>query len=167
MISLKQRLVTLVSIGIVVVFLDQITKYLVFHYLYQRLIIIPGFFDLVSVYNRGMVFGMFNSGQCIFRTTLLTILSIAVFFILIGIYLFSKDITKLSMLALSLIISGAIGNIIDRIRLGYVIDFIDLYVKNVHWPAFNIADSAITIGAILLAIDLLFGTKKEKISTPL
>ncbi len=161
MISFKQRINAFILIGSVVVFLDQATKYLVFHYLTKRLIIIPGFIDLINVYNRGIAFGMFNSGQCIFRTTLLTILSVVVFFVLLFIYLFSKDMTKLSIVALSMIMSGAIGNIIDRIRLGYVVDFIDVYVKNAHWPAFNVADSAITIGAILLAIDLLFTNKKQ------
>lgn len=166
MIPFKQRIISLLLIGTVVVVLDQLTKYLILHYLSRSVVVIPGFFDLISVYNRGMVFGMFNSSQCVFRTTVLTAISITVFLILIFIYLFSKDITRLSMVSLSMIISGAIGNIIDRIRLGYVVDFLDVHVKNVHWPAFNIADSAITIGAILLALDLLFVGKQEKDSKP-
>ncbi len=166
MISVKQRIATLLFIGVIVVLLDQATKYLVVHYLSQRVVIIPGFLDLISVYNRGVAFGMFNSGQCIFRTTLLTVLSIAVFLILFFVYLFSKDITRLSMVALSMIMGGAVGNVIDRIRFGYVVDFIDAYVKNAHWPAFNVADSAITVGAILLAIDLLFPDKKKPVNNP-
>ncbi|MCL5878754.1 MAG: signal peptidase II [Deltaproteobacteria bacterium] len=162
MIPIKQRLINLISIAVVVVLLDQATKYFVVHYLSSRVVIIPGFLDLVSVYNRGVAFGMFNSGQCIFRTTLLTVLSVAVFFVLFFVYLFSKDMTRLSMVALSLIMGGAIGNVIDRLRLGYVVDFIDAFVKNTHWPAFNVADSAITVGAILLAIDLLFSGKSKK-----
>ncbi len=163
MVPVKQRITTLVLIAAVIVLLDQATKYLVVHYLTQRVVIIPGFLDLVSVYNRGVAFGMFNNGQCIFRTTLLTVLSVAVFFVLFFVYLFSKDMTRLSMVALSLIMGGAVGNVIDRIRLGYVVDFIDVFVKNTHWPAFNVADSAITVGAVLLAIDLLFpgNTKKQ------
>ncbi len=163
MIPLKQRLMTLVLIAAVIVLLDQATKYLVVHYLTQRVVIIPGFLDLVSVYNRGVAFGMFNNGQCIFRTTMLTVLSVVVFLILFFVYLFSKDMTRLSMVALSMIMGGAVGNVIDRIRLGYVVDFIDAFVKNAHWPAFNVADSAITVGAVLLAIDLLFpgNTKKQ------
>ncbi|MCL4469254.1 MAG: signal peptidase II [Deltaproteobacteria bacterium] len=163
MVPVKQRITTLVLIAAVIVLLDQATKYLVVHYLTQRVVIIPGFLDLVSVYNRGVAFGMFNNGQCIFRTTLLTVLSVAVFFVLFFVYLFSKDMTRLSMVALSLIMGGAVGNVIDRIRLGYVVDFIDMFVKNTHWPAFNVADSAITVGAVLLAIDLLFpgNTKKQ------
>ena len=163
MIPLKQRLMTLVLIAAVIVLLDQATKYLVVHYLTQQVVIIPGFLDLVSVYNRGVAFGMFNNGQCIFRTTLLTVLSVVVFLILFFVYLFSKDMTRLSMVALSMIMGGAVGNVIDRIRLGYVVDFIDAFVKNTHWPAFNVADSAITVGAVLLAIDLLFpgNTKKQ------
>lgn len=166
MIPVKLRITNLVLIGAVVVLLDQATKYLVVHYLSQRVIVIPGFLDLISVYNRGVAFGMFNSGQCIFRTTLLTVLSVAVFLILFFVYLFSKDMTRLSMVALSMIMGGAVGNVIDRIRLGYVVDFIDVYIKNAHWPAFNVADSAITVGAVLLAIDLLFAGKKQPADTP-
>lgn len=162
MISFKKRVIIFILISVGVVFLDQATKYLVFHFLSKRLVIIPGFIDIISVYNRGVAFGIFNSGQCVFRTTFLTILSIAVFFILLFVYLFSKDMTRLSMVSLSMILSGAIGNIIDRIRLGYVIDFIDVFIKNVHWPAFNIADSSITIGAILLAVDLFRISKRKK-----
>ena len=163
MIPLKQRLTTLVLIAAVIVLLDQVSKYLVVHYLTRQVVIVPGFLDLVSVYNRGVAFGMFNNGQCIFRSTLLTVLSVAVFIILFFVYLFSKDMTRLSMVALSMIMGGAVGNVIDRIRLGYVVDFIDVFVKNTHWPAFNVADSAITVGAVLLAIDLLFpgNTKKQ------
>ena len=65
-----------------------------------------------------------------------------------------KPHEKLSAIGLSLILGGAFGNIIDRIRFGYVVDFLDVYVKNHHWPVFNIADSAITIGAVLLGINL-------------
>ena len=160
MIPLKQRLTTLVLIAAVIVLLDQVSKYLVVHYLTRQVVIVPGFLDLISVYNRGVSFGMFNNGQCIFRTTLLTVLSVAVFIILFFVYLFSKDMTRLSMVALSMIMGGAVGNVIDRIRLGYVVDFIDVFVKNTHWPAFNVADSAITIGAVLLAIDIFFPGKK-------
>ena len=160
MVPVKQRITTLVLIAAVIVLLDQVSKYLVVHYLTRQVVIVPGFLDLVSVYNRGVAFGMFNNGQCIFRTTLLTVLSVAVFIILFFVYLFSKDMTRLSMVALSMIMGGAVGNVIDRIRLGYVVDFIDVFVKNTHWPAFNVADSAITIGAVLLAIDIFFPGKK-------
>ena len=162
MFPVKQRITTLVLIAVVIVLLDQVSKYLVVHYLTRQVVIIPGFLDLVSVYNRGVAFGMFNSGQCIFRTTLLTVLSVAVFLILFIVYLFSKDMTRLSMVALSMIMGGAVGNVIDRIRLGYVVDFIDVFVKNTHWPAFNVADSAITVGAVLLAIDIFFPGKTKK-----
>ncbi len=162
MITLRQRLTILVLTAGIIVALDQATKYLVVHYLTSRVVIIPGLVDMVRVYNRGIAFGMFNSGQCLFRTTVLTILSVAVFVILFAAYLFSKDMTRLSMAALSLIMGGAVGNLIDRIRLGYVVDFIDAYIRSAHWPAFNVADSAITVGAILLAIDLLFSGHSKK-----
>lgn len=160
MIPLKDRVFYLLIIGVSVVILDQFTKYLVVHFLTHRIVLIPGMIDMVSVYNRGVAFGMFNtSQQCILRTTLLTVLSAGVFVLLFFVSLFSKEITRLSMVSLSMIMGGAAGNIIDRIRLGYVVDFIDAYLKNAHWPTFNVADSAITIGAILLAIELLMSRK--------
>ncbi|MCL4558588.1 MAG: signal peptidase II [Deltaproteobacteria bacterium] len=162
MIPLKERLLYLLAIGVSVVALDQITKHLVVHLLTHRVVVIPGLVDLVTVYNRGMAFGMLNAGQYTFRTVLLTALNGVVFIVLLSVFLLSKDVARLTMISLSLIMGGAAGNIIDRVRLGYVVDFIDAYVKGAHWPAFNVADSAITVGAVLLAIDLLISGRARK-----
>ncbi len=162
MIPLKERLLYLLVIGGSVVALDQLTKYLVVHLLTHRTVVITGLVDLVTVYNRGMAFGMLNAGQCTFRTVLLTALNGLVFAVLLSVFLLSKDVARLTMISLSLIMGGAAGNIIDRVRLGYVVDFIDAYVKSAHWPALNVADSAITVGAVLLAIDLLMSGRARK-----
>ncbi len=165
MIRLRQRLLYLLVIGVSVVAFDQVTKYLIVHFLTHKIVIMPGFADLVVVYNRGMAFGMLNAGACTLRTALLAVLNLGVFAVLLAVFVLSKDVTHLTMVSLCLIMGGAAGNIIDRIRLGYVVDFIDVYVRSAHWPAFNIADSAITVGAVLLAIDLLRSGKTKKSQT--
>lgn len=118
--------------------------------------VIDGLFNLVRAHNRGAAFSM--------GTSLSRSFFISVSFVALGYlgYLFYKldDREKYSIWGVGLIIAGALGNLIDRIHRGYVIDFLDVFVGTHHWPAFNVADSAITIGAILFGIDLLW--KKEK-----
>ncbi|MCL4478303.1 MAG: signal peptidase II [Deltaproteobacteria bacterium] len=160
MIPFKKRISYLLIISLIVILIDQISKYVVVHYLSYPLVIIPGMLELVKAYNHGIAFGFFNKPQCLLNSKLLTLLSVGVLIMLISVYIASKDITLLSMVSLSMIIGGAMGNIIDRLRQGYVVDFIDAYIKHSHWPTFNVADSAITIGAVLLGIDLLFSRKK-------
>jgi signal peptidase II len=116
------------------------------------------FFRIVLVYNPGVSFGLFNQmahGQLIL-TLLSSTITLAVCY-----WLFTAH-EKGIILALSLIIGGAIGNIADRIRLGHVIDFLDFYIGNYHWPAFNIADSAICIGVVYLCIEQFFFHHKDK-----
>ncbi|WP_353684974.1 signal peptidase II [Thermodesulfovibrio sp. 3907-1M] len=125
-----------------VVFFDQLTKYLAIEFLAPHGVIkLLPFFNLVYVENTGTAFGMFKFlGAGFF-------IVIALFATLFLIYMYFKD--PQNWLIYSLIIAGALGNIIDRLIYGYVIDFIDLHLKNLHWPAFNVADSAISIGIVL------------------
>jgi len=162
MFSLKKRFFYLLGIGGLVIIIDQATKYLVVHHLAHRISVIPGVFDLASVYNKGIAFGFFNGGQSAFKPALFVVLSVAVFIVLLFVYLFSKDMTIISIVSLSMIMGGAAGNIIDRLRLGYVVDFIDIFIKNNHWPTFNLADTAITVGAVMLAAELFVSRKKKE-----
>lgn len=136
-----------------VVALDQYTKWMVVQHLSQRefLTIIPGFFNIVLTYNKGAAFGLFSGIQDdLIRHTLLgasTLIALAVVVYLLGKDYMSDVIAKC---ALALILGGAIGNIIDRIRIGAVIDFLDVWYGTYHWPAFNVADSAICIGVLIL-----------------
>jgi len=143
----------LISI-VVLIFLDQYTKYLVVQNLslVDIVPVVDNFLNIVLTYNYGIAFGVFSKlnipNQHIF-------LSIFVFLALIFIVSsllksFKKDFY--SQAAISLIISGALGNIIDRVRLGYVVDFIDVYIGSWHWPAFNVADSLIFIAVFILLI---------------
>lgn len=136
-----------------VVVCDQITKWLAVRNLTGRsLTVIPSFFDLVLVHNTGAAFGFLNDAggwQNVFFVVVAALVSLVLVFMLgrVG----SDD--KVSGWALALILGGAIGNVIDRLWLGYVIDFVDWYVGRWHWPAFNIADAAITVGAALLVLE--------------
>ncbi len=135
----------------VVLFLDQFSKFLAVRFLQLNtpVALIKNFLYLTLVHNRGAAFGMFRNQLLIF--VLISIFAIALIFY----HLKNKKNSALSGIALSLILAGAIGNLIDRLRFGFVIDFLDLRV----WPVFNLADSAITIAAFLLSWELLVSKK--------
>jgi signal peptidase II len=135
--------------------LDQVTKWFARDALWdpERRVEVTGFFNLVPVENRGISFGLLES-ESGFGPWLIAGLAVVVAGALL-IWL-ARTKRRLLALALGLIVGGAIGNVIDRARLGWVIDFIDLHAGGYHWPAFNLADSGITIGVGLLLIDSLF-----------
>lgn len=133
---------------------DQITKlWIVRNFnLYESLEVVPGFFSLTYITNKGAAFGFLSGDHAAWRQ---------IFFVTVGFgalafmaYAFKqfKEQGAIFAYALSLIAGGAIGNLIDRLRLGSVVDFLDFYVNNHHWPAFNVADSAITVGVCLFLI---------------
>lgn len=135
-------------IAAIVIFLDQLTKFFATRFLQLNspFILIKDFLYLTLVHNRGAAFGLFQKQVFIF---ILVAISIIIFILQ---NLKNKNNSLIFKLSLSLILGGAVGNLIDRIRLGFVIDFLDFRV----WPVFNLADSAITIAAFLLAWELLF-----------
>jgi signal peptidase II len=138
--------------------LDQITKQAVVLALplYGSIPVIPGFFELVHVRNKGMAFGMMNQPGREFFFVILVAASVIAIGILAYWYLTRRDTLGFSVsLGICLMIGGAAGNLVDRVRLGEVVDFIDLYVGSYHWPAFNIADSAVSVGAFLVALGVL------------
>jgi signal peptidase II len=142
------------TIGAVLI-LDQLTKYLIETRvrLYSIITVIPGFFNITHVRNRGAAFGILSSTPGIWRSLFfitVTIVAIAVIARLIW-----KTHERLLLIAFSLIGGGAVGNLIDRVRYGEVVDFIQWYVKSYYWPSFNIADSAISAGVGLLVIEML------------
>jgi signal peptidase II len=111
------------------------------------------FFDLVMAWNRGVSFGMFNNDGA-WNAVALSVLSVV---IVIGLVIWLRKVESTHLtLALGAIIGGALGNVIDRVRWGAVADFLDFHVMGYHWPAFNLADSAITVGAAVLVLDALF-----------
>ena len=119
---------------------------------HPRIIPVTSFFDLVLVHNRGASFGIFSDAPG-WASVALIVFAILIS-IALAIWMWRVNETLLAV-ALALVIGGAVGNVIDRIRFGAVVDFLDFHVAGWHWPAFNIADSAITIGVILLILDSL------------
>ena len=111
------------------------------------------FFNIVMVWNQGVSFGMFNNLNA-YGPMILSIVSVLIS-IIFAIWLI-RSTSRLQSLALCLVIAGALGNVIDRVRFGAVIDFLDVHAAGYHWPAFNIADSAICIGVFLLIIHAIF-----------
>lgn len=150
-------LLILIAGGVLI--LDQLTKLLVIGTfpLYSMRVVIPGFFNLVHVRNTGAAFSLLAGANTWWRQALfvgLTIVVVAV--LLFGYRKLSRD-DYWTKTAYALISGGALGNLVDRLRLGEVVDFLDFYIGSYHWPAFNVADSAITIGACLLLISLIRG----------
>jgi signal peptidase II len=147
--------------ALVVILLDQISKVAVLRglRLHESISVIAGYFNLVHVRNRGMAFGFLNRPDINFGYYLLVGASIGAVVLLSIWFIRLKENDTLTILALSLILGGAIGNLVDRLRFREVIDFLDFYVGAYHWPAFNVADSAITVGTFLIAITIFFRHK--------
>ncbi len=145
-----------------VVLLDQLTKQLANTHLtpYHPLPIAP-WLNFTLSFNPGAVFS-FLAGAGGWQRWFFTVLAIAVSAaIVVWMHRLSRTEWRLGV-GLALILGGAIGNVIDRLLFGYVIDFIDVYYAHWHWPAFNIADSAITVGAVFLIVDSLFGGSRQR-----
>jgi signal peptidase II len=121
-------------------------------------LMVTPFFNLVLVWNRGVSFGMFNSGGAL-APWLLSGVALAV---VIGLVVWLRRSDQLlTAFGLGLVIGGALGNVIDRIRFGAVIDFLDFRLAGYHWPAFNLADAAICIGAVLMLADGLLARRRQ------
>jgi signal peptidase II len=153
--------------ALAVLALDQATKYLIATQfpLYESRTLISGFFNLVHIRNKGMAFGIMNRPGADWGFILLLAATLgAVCLLLFWFYRLKSEEIGIAF-PLALILGGAAGNLVDRMRLGEVIDFLDFYMGSYHWPAFNVADSAITVGTLWLAGSLLFhpAFKKKKV----
>ena len=138
--------------------LDQITKWAVVETLsrHDTVSVISGFFSLIHVRNRGMAFGLMNRPDLDFGFYFLTAGSVVAIVLLLAWFFKIREDACRIIFGLSLILGGAVGNLIDRLRFREVIDFLDFYVGPYHWPTFNVADSAITIGVFWVAFHFLF-----------
>lgn len=128
--------------------------------LHESLSVIPGFFDLTYVRNPGAAFGFLAQASPAFRSFFFSAVAVIAVFLILYFIIRHKEGTLLQTTALSLISGGALGNLLDRVRFGEVVDFLDFYVGSYHWPAFNVADSAISVGACLLLYEIF--RKREK-----
>ena len=136
---------------------DQITKALVLAHLPlgYSVSVIPGFFDLTHVHNPGGAFGFLADLSPTARSWLFIAVSLLAAGLIVWFYWQTPSSQRLLEFGLALVFGGAIGNLVDRIRFGVVVDFIDVYLGDLHWPAFNVADSAITIGVFIFAFHLI------------
>jgi len=141
----------------VIVAVDQLTKVLIRRdfELYDSTVLIPNLFSLTRIHNTGAAYGLLNDVDLPFKTGLLALVSVAA---LAGLVMFAAslpEIHRLARVGVALVVGGAIGNLIDRVWLGYVVDFLDVYRGAWHFWAFNVADSAISIGMALIILDQL------------
>lgn len=161
--DLKKKYIIFFATVALIVLLDVLTKAYISStmFLHESFPVIEGFFNITYVRNPGAAFSFLADAPAAFRSIFfVTVTSLAILCIL---YYVAKDKFEnpLMTFGLSLIMSGAVGNLIDRVRLGEVIDFIDVYIGSYHWPAFNVADSAISVGAFLLLLEIFRGNKKH------
>ena len=159
----KRKYTLLALVAGVILVCDQATKAIVLKLmpLHQSVTVIPGFFSLTHVHNPGGAFGfMANQGAEVRQVLFLFASSVAIGLIL---YFYHKTPSTHRWLALALasIFGGAVGNLVDRLRFGKVVDFLDFYIGQLHWPAFNVADSAITIGIGIFMVHILFNKLPE------
>ena len=150
-------------ITVLVVLLDQLSRAwnIATLRLHEGFSVIDGFFNVVHVRNPGAAFGFLAAAPPLFRYIFFIAVTLAAILLILR-YLRVSRIEKTSLVsALALILAGAVGNLIDRVRFGEVVDFLDVYIGSYHWPAFNVADSAITVGAAIL-IAVLLRRRKER-----
>ena len=147
-----------IALACSVILIDAITKHVAVAQLapFHSVSVIPGLFDLTYVENPGGVFGLLRGLQDTTRGIIFTLVPLTAI-VLIGLYaLRVPSAHRLTLASLALILGGAVGNLIDRIRLGYVVDFLDFHFRGHHWPAFNLADSAICVGVGLLLLETVW-----------
>jgi len=145
-------------VAAIVVLFDRITKWVVAASLplHNSLTVIPGFFHITHVENTGAAFGLFAESTAQWKIAALVAFSL-VALVIVSVLLWKNSHSVSTMtVGLSLILGGAFGNLWDRMRAGHVVDFLDFHIGQYYWPAFNVADSAIVIGAILLVAEILF-----------
>lgn len=150
-----------------VVAFDQLTKWLVMatFRLYEIKVVIPNFFNLTYITNTGAAFGILAGEQTLLRQAFFISVAMVALLIMFFSYRHFRSQGQLFVHAIGMIAGGAIGNLIDRVRFGKVVDFLDFYIKGYHWPAFNVADSAITIGVGLFILGSLLCPPEDSDNT--
>lgn len=161
---MKSRYTLFAIISIAGLIADQITKVYIdgSMRLFDSIPILDNFFHITYVRNRGAAFSFLSNAS--WRLPFFITVSIIAAMVILIAFRKLQDDQKLAQIALAMIFSGAVGNLIDRIRLGEVIDFLDAHWYRHHWPAFNVADSLICVGVMLLALDMILEGRRQKTS---
>jgi signal peptidase II len=164
---MKSRYPLFAGIAIIGIIIDQITKIYIDRsmQLFDSIPVIENFFHITYVRNKGAAFSFLSNAS--WRLPFFIAISIIAAVVILIAFQKLRDDQKLAHISLAMIFSGAVGNLIDRVRLGEVIDFLDAHWYRHHWPAFNVADSLICVGVFLLAIDMILEEKRVKKATTL
>jgi signal peptidase II len=159
---LKKNIIIFILGAAVVVALDQITKAAIVRNfsIHESHTVIDGLLNIVYVMNPGAAFGFLADASETFRRIFFIGITATVVLLIIYYIVKSSLQNTLYLISLTLIFSGAVGNLIDRIRFGAVVDFLDVYIGTAHWPAFNVADSSISVGAVLMIWGMVINRKK-------
>ena len=160
---MKKNLIIFIVCAAAVIAIDQLTKAVITEklFMYGTHKVIDGFFNLVYVMNPGAAFGFLSRTPELFRYSFFIGITVLAMLLIIYYLVKSGNEKAIITLSLALIFGGAVGNLIDRIRFGAVVDFLDFYIGNWHWPAFNAADSAITVGAALMLWEMIIARHKK------
>ncbi len=152
----------LIALGVLA--LDRFSKWIVASRmgLGETIPVVPGFFRITHVENSGAAFGLFSDSSFEWKLTLLILFSLLALAVVSVLLWKNSHMVNTTGTALSMILGGALGNLWDRMISGHVVDFLDFYVGSYHWPSFNVADSAIVLGAILLVADIVFSKSPEQ-----
>jgi len=164
---LKKNIIIFIFGAAFIIALDQITKAAIVtkFFIHESYAVINGFFNLVYVMNPGAAFGFLANASAIFRYIFFIGITSAVILLIIYYIVKSKSQNMPTVISLTLIFAGAVGNLIDRVRFGAVVDFLYFYIRTWHWPAFNVADSSISLGAVLMIWGMMIQRKEEKASS--
>jgi len=146
-----------------VVVVDQVTKWIILDRLdlYHAIPVVPGFFNITHVQNPGGAFGFLAQQSPLIRGIVFLLMSFLAVCLIFWFYRKTPPTHRFLAVGFALIFGGAIGNLIDRVRFGRVVDFLDFYLAGWHWPAFNVADSAITIGIAIFLLHVVLGRMPE------
>ncbi|NVO01014.1 MAG: signal peptidase II [Geobacteraceae bacterium] len=159
---MKLKYLVLIALTPLILIFDQLTKLYIDRSmkLYQSIPVIDGLFSITYLRNRGAAFSFLSEAS--WRLPFFILATVVALIAILIAFRKLRDDQGLAAVSLTMILSGAVGNLIDRVRMGEVIDFLDVYWRTYHWPAFNVADSAICVGVALLALDMFREEKRLK-----
>jgi signal peptidase II len=159
---MKQRYLILLVLTPLILILDQLTKLYIDRsmQLYQTIPVVDGLFNITYLRNKGAAFSFLSDAS--WRLPFFILASIIAIIAIMVAFRKLRDDQRFAAVSLTLVFSGAVGNLIDRVRMGEVIDFLDVYWRSHHWPAFNVADSAICVGVAMLALDMFREERRMK-----
>ncbi len=159
---MKPKYLILLAVSAIILLLDQATKLYIDRTmdLHTSITVVQNFFNITYLRNKGAAFSFLANFS--YRLPFFILISVVAVAVILAVFHRLRSDQRFTAVALALIFSGALGNLIDRVRLGEVIDFLDAHWYDLHWPAFNVADSAICIGVAFLAIDMIIEERRQK-----